>query len=113
MRAPEPAGRALDPGDRALESARRVSGPVGMALKRAPEPAERALEPAERALESAGRPFEASWEAQSHLGGPAGNSRGDGERQTDTERSVPSMWWYHRSLSPYGAAAQKWEEELQ
>ena len=25
---------------------------------------------AERALESAGRPFEASWEAQSHLGGP-------------------------------------------
>ena len=64
MREPEPARRALDPGERALESARRVSGLAGRALMRA-------LEPAERALESAGRPFEASWEAQSHLGGPA------------------------------------------
>ena len=44
------AGRASEPGERALESARRVSGLAGRALMRA-------LEPAERALESAGRPF--------------------------------------------------------
>ena len=61
----------------------------------------RALEPAERALESAGRPFEASWEARSDLGGPAGNSRGGHrERETDTEWSVPGMWWYNIGHHP-------------
>ncbi len=94
VRAPEPAGRALEPGERALESARRVSGLAGRALMRA-------LEPAERALESAGRPFEPSWEAQSDLGGPAGNSRGGHrERETDTEWSVPGMWWYNIGHHP-------------
>ena len=32
MRAPELVGRALEPGERALESASRVSGPVWRAL---------------------------------------------------------------------------------
>ena len=101
VRAPELAGRALEPGERALESARRVSGLAGRALMRA-------LEPAERALESAGRPFEASWEARSNLGGPAGNSRGGHrEREIDTEWSVPGMWWYHRSSSPTGPLPKK------
>ena len=50
MRAPEPAGRALEPSERTLDSARRVSGLAGRALMRA-------LEPAERALESAGGPL--------------------------------------------------------
>ena len=42
------AGRASEPGERALETARRVSGLVGRALM----PTERGLEPAERALEA-------------------------------------------------------------
>ena len=60
VRAPGPAGWALEPDERALESVGRVSEMAG-----------RAQEPAKRALESAEMPFEASWEAQSHLGGPA------------------------------------------
>ena len=52
MRAPEPAGRALEPNEKTLESARRVSGPAGRALM----PAEKPLEPAERAPKPAGRP---------------------------------------------------------
>ena len=70
----EPAGRALEPLGRALE-------PSGRAL----DPDERAPEPAERALEPAGRPFEASWEARSHLGGPV-ERPGEGDRKrTDKE----------------------------
>ena len=59
----KPAGKALEPAERALE------------------PPGKALEPAERALEPAGRPFEASWEARSHLRGP-----GKGGRRKQTDR---------------------------
>ena len=72
----EPARRVSGPARRALE-------PVGRALEpaeRALEPAGRALDPAGRALEPAGRPFEASWEAQGHLGGPAKKHWGRGTK---------------------------------
>ena len=38
------------------------------------------------------------------MGGPAERPGGGTERGTEreTERSVPGMWWYHRSLSPTG-----------
>ena len=64
-----PVGRALEPGEGALESAGRVSVPAGRALK-----------PGERGLESAGRPFEASWETRSQLGA-RGVSYGEKERK--------------------------------
>ena len=98
-RASEPAGRALEPGERALESVGRVSEPAGRALK----PAEKPLEPAKRALESAGRPG-APWKDQ--LGARGGD--GDRRRDRQRERSVPSMWWYHRSLSPTGPLPKKY-----
>ena len=70
-----------------------------MPVERPLEPAERALKPAERA-ERAWRPLEASWEAWSHLGGPAERPGEGRERERERERSVPGMWWYHRSSSP-------------
>ena len=100
-RASEPAGRNLEPGERVLESVGRVSEPAGRALK----PAERPLKPAIRALQSASWPFETSWEARTHLGGPAGSSKGGTERERQTNRMVcGGTIGGHR---PPRAAAQK------
>ena len=109
------ARRALEPGERALESAGRVSEParralepVGRALEpaeRALEPAGRALDPAGRALEPAGRPFEASWEAQGHLGGPAKKHWGRG-----TKNGAFLVCGGTLGHCPHGATAQKQEK---
>ena len=99
-RAVEPAWRAPKPAGRASEEAAALGGPriklgepcsqvrgpwIQLGVSRlagtALIPAERTLELAERALESAGRPFEASWEARSHLRGP-----GKGGRRKQTDR---------------------------
>ncbi len=61
---------------------------------------------ARRALE----PAEVAW---SHMGGPAERPGGGTERGTEreTERSVPGMWWYHRSSSPTGKKERKKERK--
>ncbi len=95
-RASEPAWRTLEPAGRVLELAGRVSEQGRRAL----EPAGRALEPAERALKPARRPG-ASWEGQLRL-------QGVGKRKRERIQSVTSMWWYHRSSSPYGQKLGKY-----
>ena len=80
MRAALPAGMVSEPAEKALKPARRASRPSGRVLEsdgRTFEPDERAQEfwlggpwSQPGALEPARRPFEASWEARSHLGGP-------------------------------------------
>ena len=55
-------------------------------------------------MKPAGRPG-ATWEGQ--LGARGGDGDRQRERERETERSVPGMWWYHRSSSPTGPLPKK------